>query len=177
MFTNQSLSIIDMRTSRVHLGDKSNWFAHNFTSDLLTMNHEIMTDKTKLLLTPRPYAVTSYLPISSKPSLVKLPSTYASNSSAIEPSECLDESITEILFSALSSFVGYPEEDLVDMEDEEILELWQNENGQKASSSMMDANKMNVIVEKSNLTEGDATRGAITQALMPNPRVFIAKSA
>ena len=140
------------------------------------MNHEIMTDKTEHL-TYCPYAVTSNLPISSKPSLVNLPSTYAPNSSAIEPSECLDESITEILFSGLSSFVGYPEEDLVDMEDEEILELWQNENGQKASAITVEANKMNVIVEKSNLTGEVATRGAITQALMPNPRVFTAKSA
>ena len=139
------------------------------------MNHEIMTDETNPLA--HPYSASSYLPISSNPSLVQFPSPYTSlNSSEIEPSDCLDESLTEILFSSLSSFVQYQEEDLVDMEDDEILELWQHDDHQ-ASSLSADVNKMGVTVEKSSLTGGDTTRGAITQAPMPTPRIFTAKSA
>eukprot|EP00956_Cyclotella_meneghiniana_P044539 scaffold322053_cov79-Cyclotella_meneghiniana.AAC.1 len=132
-----------------------------------------MTDETNPLA--RPNSASSYLHISSNPSLVQFPSAYTLNSSEIEPSDCLDESLTEILFSSLSSFVQYQEEDLVDMEDDEILELWQHAH--QATALSADVNKMDKIVEKSSLAGGDATRGAITQAPMPTPRVFAAKSA
>jgi hypothetical protein len=149
--------------------------------------------------------------ISSKPSLVQLPSSMLSSPSksmdyedtmiplklpanttspsteseaSFTPSvglslspRCFDENLADTLFANLSSLDHYEEKYLVDMEDDEITELWNNEHGPKQTKA--EVKKVNIVENEKSMI-GGGVRGTRPQLLFkrnPVQCVFVAKSA
>ncbi|KAL7507060.1 hypothetical protein ACHAXN_005015 [Cyclotella atomus] len=140
----------------------------------------------------------SSIAISSKPSLVKLPSNIlrtdssdhyedtkiplkppcntASLSTESEASSLLEEDLAEVLFESLSSLGQYEDKHMVDMEDDEIMELWHTAHEKPKPPTKTELKKMKVDTAKAGVISKE-NRPKFLFKSRPAHRAFTAKSA